>query len=214
LYSARIISASRLTVQKNEYLWSMQETELVNRLKQRDEEAFRIIFNDNQKKVINACYRLVNDINTAEDLTQEVFIKVYSSIEQFRGESQLSTWIYRIAITKSLDHIRAQKRKKRLAILKYLSGDEERQIEIEAPKDQSPDTLIDNAERMKVLNDAMSKLPENQRIAFSLSKYDEMSSKEIAEVLSTSVSAVESLIHRAKKNLEKRLFNYYKKQLN
>ena len=192
----------------------MQETELVNRLKRGDEEAFRIIFNDNQKKVINACYRLVNDIDTAEDLTQEVFIKVYSSINQFRGESQLSTWIYRIAITKSLDHLRAQKRKKRMAILKYLSGDDEKQIEIEAPKDQNPDVIIDNSERMKDLNDAINSLPENQRVAFSLSKYDEMSSKEIAEVLSTSISAVESLIHRAKKNLEKRLYNYYKKQMN
>ena len=191
----------------------MQENELVNRLKNGDEEAFRIIFNDNQKKVINACYRLVNDIDTAEDLTQEVFIKVYSSISQFRGESQLSTWIYRIAITKSLDHLRAQKRKKRMAILKYLSGDEEHQIDIEAPKDQQPDALIDNSERVKAL-DAMNKLPKNQRVAFSLSKYDELSSKEIAEVLSTSVSAVESLIHRAKKNLEKRLFNYYKNQFN
>ena len=70
---------------RNEYFWSMQENELVNRLKNGDEEAYRIIFNDNQKKVINACYRLVNDIDTAEDLTQEVFIKVYSSISQFRG---------------------------------------------------------------------------------------------------------------------------------
>ena len=192
----------------------MQENELVNRLKNGDEEAFRIIFNDNQKKVINACYRMVNDIETAEDLTQEVFIKVYSSINQFRGESQLSTWIYRIAITKSLDHLRAQKRKKRMAILKYLSGDEEKQIDIEAPKDQNPDIIIDNSERMKILNDAINTLPENQRVAFSLSKYDEMSSKEIAEVLSTSISAVESLIHRAKKNLEKRLYNYYKKQMN
>jgi RNA polymerase sigma-70 factor (ECF subfamily) len=192
----------------------MQENELVNRLKKGDEEAFRIIFNDNQKKVINACYRLVNDIDTAEDLTQEVFIKVYSSISQFRGESQLSTWIYRIAITKSLDHLRAQKRKKRMSILKYLSVDEEHQIDIEAPKDQQPDALIDNSERMKALNDAMNKLPENQRVAFSLSKYDELSSKEIAEVLSTSISAVESLIHRAKKNLEKILYNFYKKQMN
>lgn len=190
----------------------MQESELINRLRNKDEEAFRLIFNDNQKKVINACYRLVNDIDTAEDLTQEVFIKVFSSIDQFRGDSQLSTWIYRIAITKSLDHLRAQKRKKRLAILKYFSGNEEKQIEIEAPEHQRPDALMDNSERMKVLNDVINTLPENQRIAFSLSKYDEMSSKEIAEVLTTSVSAVESLIHRAKKNLEKKLFNYYRKQ--
>jgi RNA polymerase sigma-70 factor (ECF subfamily) len=190
----------------------MQESELINRLRNKDEEAFRIIFNDNQKKVTNACYRLVNDIVTAEDLTQEVFIKVFSSIEQFRGDSQLSTWIYRIAITKSLDHLRAQKRKKRLAILKYFSGNEEKQVEIEAPKDQRPDALMDNSERMKVLNDVLNTLPENQRIAFSLSKYDDLSSKEIAEVLTITVSAVESLIHRAKNNLEKKLFNYYRKQ--
>ncbi len=190
----------------------MQESELINRLRNKDEEAFRIIFNDNQKKVTNACYRLVNDIDIAEDLTQEVFIKVFSSFEQFRGDSQLSTWIYRIAITKSLDHLRAQKRKKRLAILKYFSGNEEKQIEIEAPEDQRPDALMDNSERMKVLNDVLNTLPENQRIAFSLSKYDEMSSKEIAEVLATTVSAVESLIYRAKNNLEKKLYNYYRKQ--
>ena len=190
----------------------MQESELINRLRNKDEEAFRIIFNDNQKKVTNACYRLVNDIDIAEDLTQEVFIKVFSSFEQFRGDSQLSTWIYRIAITKSLDHLRAQKRKKRLAILKYFSGNEEKQIEIEAPEDQRPDALMDNSERMKVLNDVLNTLPENQKIAFSLSKYDEMSSKEIAEVLATTVSAVESLIYRAKNNLEKKLYNYYRKQ--
>ena len=189
----------------------MQDSELINRLRNKDEEAFRIIFNDNKKKVTNACYRIVNDIDTAEDLTQEVFIKVFYSIDQFRGDSLLSTWIYRIAITKSLDYLRAQKRKKRLAILKYFSDNEEKQIEIEAPEDQRPDKLIDNSERMKVLNEALSTLPENQRIAFSLSKYDEISTKEIAEVLTTTVSAVESLIHRAKQNLEKKLFNYYSK---
>lgn len=189
----------------------MQESELVNRLKNGDEEAFRIIFKDNQKKVINTCYRIVNDIETAEDITQEVFIKVYSSIAQFRGESRLSTWIYRIAVTKSLDYLRLQKRKNRMAKLKYFSDGLEKQIDLEAPKEQQPDSIVDNSERMKALNDAMSKLPENQRIAFSLSKYDELSSREISEVLGTSVSAVESLIHRAKKNLEKRLFNYFRK---
>jgi len=161
---------------------------------------------------LNACYRLVNDKETAEDITQEVFIKVYSSIEQFRGDSQLSTWIYRIAITRSLDYLRAQKRKKRFAFLTYLYGDDEKQIEVEAPNEHNPGVLIENSERLKVLNDALDTLPENQRIAFSLSKYDELSSKEIAAILTTTVSAVESLIHRAKKNLEKRLFNYYKKQ--
>jgi len=191
----------------------MQESELLSKLKQKDEEAFRIVFNENHRKVINACFRLVNDRDVAQDLTQEVFIKVYSSVAQFRGDSQLSTWIYRIAITKSLDYLRAQKRTKRLAFIKYFSDDGENRMEIKAPDDQNPEMIIDNSERIKALNNALDKLPENQRIAFSLSKYDEMSAKEIADVLSTTISAVDSLIHRAKKNLEKTLFNYYKKQL-
>ena len=191
----------------------MLETELIKRLKQKDEEAFRIIFNDNQKKVINACYRLVNDKDVAQDLTQEVFIKVWSSIDKFRSDSKLSTWIYRIAVTSSLDYLRAQKRKKRMAFLKYFSEDEKKQFEIKSPNEQNPDRLIENEERFKVLNNALNKLPENQRISFLLSKDEEMSSKEIAEILSTTVSAIESLIHRAKKNLEKILYNYYKKQI-
>jgi RNA polymerase sigma-70 factor, ECF subfamily len=187
----------------------MLETELVNKLKNRDEEAFRIIFNDNQKKVINACYRIVNNKDVADDLTQEVFVKVWHSINSFKSGSKLSTWIYRIAVTSSLDYLRAQKRKNRYLFLPYFNDDDQKQIEIKAP-DGNPGTIIENAERMMVLNDALNKLPENQRVSFLLSKDDEMSSKEIAEILNTTVSAVESLIHRAKKNLEKTLYKYYK----
>ena len=187
----------------------MLENELVTKLKQRDEEAFRIIFNDNQKKVINACYRIVNDKDVADDLTQEVFVKVWSSIDSFRSGSKLSTWIYRIAVTSSLDYLRAQKRKKRYLFLQYFYGDDQKQNEIKAP-DGNPGSLMENAERIMMLNNALNKLPENQRVSFLLSKDDEMSSKEIAEILNTTVSAVESLIHRAKKNLEKILYKYYK----
>ena len=124
----------------------MLETELITKLKHRDEEAFRIIFNDNQKKVINACFRLVNDKDIADDLTQEVFIKVWSSIDKFRSDSKLSTWIYRIAVTGSLDYLRAQKRKKRLSFMNYFSGYEEKQFKIKAPDDQNPDRLMENSD--------------------------------------------------------------------
>ena len=189
----------------------MNETELLQKLKENDEEAFRLVFNENQKKVINTCYRLVYDRDIAEDITQEVFIKVFSSIDQFRGESKLSTWIYRIAVTKSLDYLRAQKRKKRLAFFRNALGEDQVQIEIPAPDYENPDVIADRTEGMKILNNALNHLPENQRVAFSLSKYDEMSSKEIADIMGSTVSAVDSLIHRAKKNLEKKLFNYYKR---
>src|ERR1035438_6976674 len=125
----------------------MLETELVTKLKQRDEEAFRIIFNDNQKKIFNTCYRIVNDKDVADDITQEVFVKVWSSIDSFRSGSKLSTWIYRIAVTSSLDYLRAQKRKKRYLFLQPFYGEDQKQPEIKAT-DGNPGILMENAERM------------------------------------------------------------------
>jgi RNA polymerase sigma-70 factor, ECF subfamily len=97
---------------------------LIENLKSGDLKSFKILIDDHQKKVLNTCYRFVNNKEDAEDLTQEVFIEVYKSISSFRGESKISTWIYRIAITKSLDFIRKKKRKKRFAIIKKVFSDD------------------------------------------------------------------------------------------
>lgn len=191
----------------------MEDLELIRQLKSSDETAFRLLVDTYQKFVLNSCYKFVYNRETAEDLTQEVFIEVYRSINLFRADSKLSTWIYRISITKSLDYLKGQKRKKRFAILKSLFGEDEVEERISAPDNNSPDKILENNDRLKVLSWALSKLPENQRIAFTLSKSDEISYKEISEVLGVSVSSVESLIHRAKQNLKKKLYSYYKKHL-
>ena len=186
---------------------------LTEDLKKGDIKSFRILVDEHQKKVLNTCYRFVGNREDAEDLTQEVFIEVYKSISSFRGESQISTWIYRIAVTKSLDFIRKKKRKKRFAILKNtFSGDT---VEEDIPDNQNlnPGSKIEEKDRIRILNEALESLPENQRAAFTLSKYDEMSYKEIAEILNTTVSSVESLIHRAKENLKKKLHHYYEKKI-
>ncbi len=191
----------------------MEDLELIRRLKSGDETAFRLLVDTYQKFVLNSCYKFVYNRETAEDLTQDVFIEVYRSINLFRADSKLSTWIYRISITKSLDYLKGQKRKKRFAILKSLFGEDEVEERISAPDNNSPDKILENNDRLKVLSWALNKLPENQRIAFTLSKSDEISYKEISEVLGVSVSSVESLIHRAKQNLKKKLYSYYKKHL-
>jgi RNA polymerase sigma-70 factor (ECF subfamily) len=191
----------------------MEDLELIRQLKSGDETAFRLLVDTYQKFVLNSCYKFVYNRETAEDLTQEVFIEVYRSINLFRADSKLSTWIYRISITKSLDYLKGQKRKKRFAILKSLFGEDEVEERISAPDNNSPDKILENNDRLKVLSWALSKLPENQRIAFTLSKSADVSYKEISEVLGVSVSSVESLIHRAKQNLKKKLYSYYKKHL-
>ena len=191
----------------------MEDFELIRQLKNGDEIAFRFLVDTYQKFVLNSCYKFVYNRETAEDLTQDVFIEVYRSINVFRADSKLSTWIYRIAISKSLDYLKSQKRKKRFAVLKSLFGEDEVEERISAPESIGPDMILENEDRIKILAWALNKLPENQRIAFTLSKYDEMSYQEISEIIGVSISSVESLIHRAKLNLKKKLYNYYKKHL-
>ncbi len=191
----------------------MNENEIIEKLQSGDEETFKAVVEKYQRYVLNTCFRFVNSEETAEDLAQEVFIQVFISIRDFRGGSKLSTWIYRIAVTKSLDHLKKLRRKKRFAVIKRLFGEDEMEEQIPSNDETNPEKDLDNKERLKILNMALDNLPENQRIAFTLSKYDEMSYKEIADILGTTVSAVESLIHRAKNNLQKKLYNYYKKHL-
>lgn len=191
----------------------MVEPEIIIELKNGNEQAYRQVVDELQKYVLNTCYRFVNSAEIAEDLTQEVFIEVYRSIGNFRGESKLSTWIYRIAVTKSLDYLKAQKRKKRFAYLKSIFGDDEMNEQIPANENADPAKILENRNRIEVLMKALNTLPESQRVAFTLSKYDELSYKEIAEILETTIPSVESLIFRAKKNLKKRLYSYYKDNL-
>jgi RNA polymerase sigma factor (sigma-70 family) len=190
----------------------MEETELVNRLKSGDQSAYRSIVDNYQSLVLNCCFRFVKNKETAEDLTQEVFIEVHRSIKYFRSDSRFSTWIFRIAITKSLDYLKSMKRKKRFGFLRSIFNEDGEELIIHSDQ-HNPQQIAENAERMKVLSWAIDSLPENQKVAFTLSKYDEMSYKEISEILNTTVSSVESLLFRAKANLKKKLFNYYKKHL-
>lgn len=186
---------------------------LIEDLKKGDLKSYRVLMDEYQGKVLNTCYRFVGTREDAEDLTQEVFVEVYKSISSFRGDSKLSTWIYRIAVTKSLEFIRRKKRKKRFAILKKVFSEDTPEVEIPDQQNPNPGSNAENQDRIRILNEALESLPENQRTAFSLSKYDEMSYKEIAEILNTTVSSVESLIHRAKNNLKKKLHNYYEKKI-
>ncbi len=188
----------------------MEETELISRLKNGDYSAFRLIFDQYHPSILNCCFRFVKSKETAEDLTQEVLIEVYKSINTFRAESKFSTWLYRIAISKSLDHLKSLKRQKRRVFLKSIFSNTEADERDFSSDGQNPQRLLENAERVQVLSDAVSSLSDNQNVAFTLSKYDELSYQEIAEILGTTIPSVESLIFRAKSNLKKKLYNYYK----
>lgn len=181
----------------------MEETDLIQRLKAGDRVAFNELVDLYAQKVINTCYRFLLDRQDAEDISQEVFIEVFQSIRNFRGESKLSTWIYRIAVTKSLDEIKKCKRKKYMSSIgKILHLDE---IAHWLSGGAMPDKSLNEKERLNDVYSALNTLPDNQRIAFTLSKIDGYSNNEIAEIMTTSVIAVESLIYRAKNNISNEL---------
>jgi len=187
----------------------LDERILVEQLKQGNETAFKNIVETWQNMVYNTALGIVQNAEDAEDIAQETFVQVYQSVGSFKGESKFSTWLYRITVAKALDHERRKKRKKRFAFVKSLFG-EESQVVVHPPDFHHPGVVMDKKEDAAVLFHAISQLPENQKVAFTLHKVDGLSYQEVSEVMKTSVSSVESLMHRAKTNLKKKLEDYYK----
>jgi RNA polymerase sigma factor (sigma-70 family) len=191
----------------------MHDLDILDDLRNGRDPAFRTLVERYQGVVLNCAYRFVQDRETAKDLTQEVFLEVYQSLPSFRGEAALSTWIYRIAVTRSLNHLKAAKRKKRFAFLTSLFGEEQETITVAADPGDDPAAILENKERARILHDALGALPETQRVAFTLSKVDGMSYQEIALVMNVSIPSVESLIHRARVRLRGLLMDYYRSTL-
>ncbi|MCD6068768.1 MAG: polymerase subunit sigma-70 [Bacteroidetes bacterium] len=150
----------------------------------------------------------------AEDITQEVFTEVFHSVKNFKGESKLSTWVYRITITKCLDFQRKKNRKKRFGFMQNLFGEESNEPLRDIPHFYHPGVQLENKERAAILWLAIDRLPERQRTAFILSKTEDLSYTEIAGVMDISLASVESLLVRAKQNLQGHLREYYKKPKN
>ncbi len=183
----------------------MSEQELIERLLKNDPVAFKQLIDEQKGRAFNTSLGILQNSAEAEDITQEVFIEVFESLKNFKGDSKLSTWIYRITITKSLEAIRRRKRKKRFGYITRLFQNESNTPEVLVPDFVHPGVLLENKEKATLLFKAIDSLPENQKIAFTLHKIEDMSYEEIAETMQVSLSAVESLIHRAKINLRKKL---------
>lgn len=189
------------------------EKQLINELIEGNQEAFKLLVEQHQDRVTNTCYGFVHDADDADDLTQDVFIEVFHSIGKFKQDSSISTWIYRIAVNKSLDFIKKHKRIKRWGSVTRISTESEDIKDSWIGHSETPEASLEQKERILILNTAIDKLPTNQKTAFTLHKYEELSYKEISIIMSSSISSVESLLHRAKKNLKIKLEKYYKQEM-
>ncbi|WP_372937138.1 RNA polymerase sigma factor [Seonamhaeicola sp.] len=192
----------------------MEEEKFIQELKDGKKFAYSKLIELFEQKVFTTCISFVPNKEDAEDIAQEVFVEVFKSINKFKENSKLSTWIYRITTNKCLEFIRKKNTKKRFAFLQSILGNE-------IPFDKTqyftemnhPGILLENQEQSEILFKAINKLPEDQRVVFTLSKIDGFSNKEISEITNKSVSSVESLMFRSKKNLKKLLENFYKKNM-
>jgi RNA polymerase sigma factor (sigma-70 family) len=190
----------------------LDESILIERLKQKDNAAFKEVVDTWQAMVFNTVLGVIQNTEDAEDIAQDVFVQVYQSIGSFKGQSKLSTWLYRIAISKSLDHLRKKKRKKRFGILQSFFGKND-EMTVDAPDFFHPGIALENKQNSAVLFKAIASLPQNQGIAFVLNKVEGRSYQEISEIMKLSLSAVDSLLQRAKTNLRKYLQTYYENNL-
>ena len=182
----------------------MSEKEIVEQLRQGDEEAFKKLVTLFQQKVFNTALNFLQNQHDAEDTAQEVFIQVYHSIHQFKENAKLSTWIYRITISKCLDHIRSKKRKKRFAFISSLFS-EKNELLHDAPEFNHPGVQLDRKEDAAILFKLVDSLPGSQKTAFLLNKIEALSYGEIAVIMKISESAVDSLLQRARQNLKKKI---------
>ena len=186
----------------------MNQPELMMQLQQGDELAFKKLVDQWQDMIYNTALAMVHNEDDADDITQDVFIQVYQSVSSFRGDSKFSTWLYRIAVSKALDHEKKKKRKKRFGFVQRLFGSdgEEQMHPVEF---DHPGVQMEKKESANELFNALKQLPDNQRIAFTLHKLEGQSYQEVAEIMNMTLYAVESLMGRAKVNLKKVLDKYY-----
>ena len=185
------------------------QTDLIIQLQRGDESAFRRLVEEWQDMVYNTAIGIVQNPEDADDITQEVFVQVYQSISSFKGEAKLSTWLYRITLSKALDHEKKRKRKKRFAFVQSLFGSAGEEP-IHPVEFDHPGVQMEKKESAGELFKALKQLPDNQRVAFTLHKLEGQSYQEIAEIMKTTLFAVESLMGRAKTNLKKILNKYYR----
>jgi RNA polymerase sigma-70 factor (ECF subfamily) len=190
----------------------LNQQELIVQLQQGDGQAFKKLVDEWQDMVYNTALGIVQNADDADDITQDVFIQVYQSVSSFKGESKFSTWLYRIVITKSLDHLKKKKRKKRFGFMQSLFGNNSDE-EIHPEEFNHPGVLMENKERAAELFNALQQLPDKQRIAFTLHRLEAQRHQDIAVIMELSVTAVESLIARAKGNLRQILKDYYEKNV-
>lgn len=180
---------------------------------QNNKEAFTAFIQLHQQLVMNTALGIVQNTEDAEEITQDVFVEVFQQHQHFKGESSVTTWLYRITTNKCIDHIRKKKTKKRFAFITNLFHQNTNEPIHDAGHFVHPGVMAENKEKAAILFKAIEQLPDKQKTAYVLYEIENLSYAEIAEILNSSISSVESLLFRSRQGLRKILETFYKQQL-
>ena len=183
---------------------SQRNTELMLLAREGDDHAFDRLMEQNRSRVLNLVYRFIGSRHEAEDLAQEVFLKIYRSRKRYEPRARFSTWLYRITANLCLNFRRDATRRDMLKI-STLEKEGERAQGILDPRSERPDLHQSREEIRKQVREALHQLPENQRMAIILAKYENLSYREIAEIVDSTEKAIKSLLHRARTTLRHKL---------
>ena len=191
-------------------LEQIDEEALVNQFQNGDTAAFNPLVLKYQKKIYNLMYQRVRDPETAKDLCQEVFLKAFNALPNFKGGSAFYSWIYRIAINCSIDFQRQRNRDRVLTFEELPSeADEVLRMTDSYP---SPERLLDEKELGLIIRKAVKKLPPGQRRVFNLRHRRELAIKEIAALLNRSEGTVKAHLHHAHRQLQGMLLPYLRNE--
>lgn len=188
-----------------------QDATLVKEMQEGKAEAFEQMVKSYQKRVYSLAYNLMRDQSEAEDVTQEVFLRVFNNIKKFLGKAAFSSWIYRITLNVSFMRLKKRKKNKQISIDSVLPDYQKNGFIQGSINDWSKianDVLL-SSESAKVIKDAINLLPEKEKVVFILRDVEELSTERVCEILDLTVPAVKSRLHRSRLFLRKRLSNYF-----
>jgi RNA polymerase sigma-70 factor (ECF subfamily) len=184
-----------------------QGCDLMVRVSHGDQDAFERLVTLFQKNVINTIYRYLGDACVAEDLAQDVFLKIYQARARYKPLARFETWLHRIVYNVVVNEAQSRKRRKALSLDTFQSRQREA-MEFAARGSREPLDQLKREELFEKVREAVMVLPSQQRMVLVLNKYQDMSYQAIAETLDTSVEAVKSMLFRAREKVRAKLKGY------
>jgi RNA polymerase sigma-70 factor (ECF subfamily) len=173
-----------------------QEQTLLERIRNGDEYGFELLVKEHTGKVIALAWRLVGNREEAEDLAQEAFLRLHRSLPDFRGDSRISTWLYRTTTRLAIDHLRRERIKRKLFFFRQ-DNDAPDPVELARDPGNDPGRELQSQEAMRTLRKSLRKLSSRQQVIFSLRHYEGLPLKEIAAHLGLQTGTVKAHLHRA-----------------